>query len=228
MGRDTSKHGVALQQLSPFDRSWREQYAKLPYDWWRLRIWRRPNRSGKVDPAEVYLCFLCRPVVLGSSIDIIVQMYLRKVRDRGACWSCNGCCKRKFADCDKTKLVEFGGYVQLNRHWAYAPLSTWSLSRERQPLAKTNKIQWFCTGEEVVPCWCGCYCRNGGNPSRTDYELEPNKYQDCTILHMDKRVKGCEPSRDGGCQLYQPWQTPIHQEPKVSMTNDKSQQFSVC
>lgn len=41
---------------------------------------------------------------------------------------------------DKTKLVEFSGHVQLNRHWAYALLKRMKFFQRRATTAKSKHV----------------------------------------------------------------------------------------
>ena len=66
-----------------------------------------------------------RPVLLGDEIDRKVQLYLQKVRQQGGVVSSRIAMAAAWGilmSTDKHKLVEFGGYVNLNRHWAYSLL----------------------------------------------------------------------------------------------------------
>jgi len=66
-----------------------------------------------------------RPVLLGEKIDTIVQEYLKKVCEAGG--GVSSCiviaaAREILKTLDKTRLKEFGGYIDLNRHWAQSLL----------------------------------------------------------------------------------------------------------
>ena len=63
-----------------------------------------------------------RPVLLGQELDTNV---LKKVRDVGGIVTARitmAAARGILLKCDRTKLAEFGGPVQLNRHWAHSLL----------------------------------------------------------------------------------------------------------
>ena len=84
-----------------------------------------------------------RPVLLGSSVDMMVQKYLKKVRNGEAVSAkiAIAAARGILMICTKTKLVEFGGYVQLNRHWAYALLKCMKFVQRMAPTAKSKYTQ---------------------------------------------------------------------------------------
>ena len=62
-----------------------------------------------------------RPVLLGSSVDVMAQENLKKVIDGGVVSAVIAMTAARgiLLSWDKTKQAEFGGYVQLSRLWAY-------------------------------------------------------------------------------------------------------------
>ena len=81
------------------------------------------------------------PVLLGSSVDVMVQKYLKKVRDVGGVVSARiveATARGILLSNDKTKLEEFGGYVQLSRHWAYALLKRMKFVHRKANTAKSK------------------------------------------------------------------------------------------
>ena len=64
-------------------------------------------------------------MLLGDKLDRLVQFYLQKVREEGGVVSCRiamAAARGILMSTDKHMLVEFGGYVSLNPHWAYSLL----------------------------------------------------------------------------------------------------------
>ena len=67
-----------------------------------------------------------KPLLLGQKLDLLVQLYLRRVRDGG------GTINTRIAEAaargivmkyDKEKLIEFGGHIQISHTWAELLLS---------------------------------------------------------------------------------------------------------
>lgn len=66
-----------------------------------------------------------RPLLLGEVLDTRVQQYLRKVREGGDVVSARiamAAARGILLSCNRSRLVEFGGDVELNRQWAYSLL----------------------------------------------------------------------------------------------------------
>ena len=55
-----------------------------------------------------------RPLLLGEEVDTKVQLYLKKDQEGG-----RGVSAIAALQYDKTKLVEFGGHIELNRNWTH-------------------------------------------------------------------------------------------------------------
>ena len=63
-----------------------------------------------------------RPPLLGEKIDVMVQSYIRKVCEVGGAMTSHIVCATAHGivlSTDRTGLIEFGGHINLNRHWAY-------------------------------------------------------------------------------------------------------------
>jgi hypothetical protein len=82
-----------------------------------------------------------RPVLLGSELDSKVQHYLKKLRESGAFVSARivvaAACGIVMSY-DKDMLEEFGGHVQLNRHWAHSMMTRMSFVKRRASTAKSK------------------------------------------------------------------------------------------
>ena len=82
-----------------------------------------------------------RPVLLGEDLDSKVQLYLKKVRERGGVVSAITAmapARGILLSCDRSKLVEFEGHVELNRHWAYSLLSRMKFVQRKVTTAKSK------------------------------------------------------------------------------------------
>ena len=67
-----------------------------------------------------------RLTLLGEALDSMVQLYLQKVREGGGVVMARivmAAARGTVLSCDRAMLAEFGGHVELNRHWAYSVLS---------------------------------------------------------------------------------------------------------
>ena len=80
--------------------------------------------------------------LLGQELDTHVQMYLKKVREGGAAVSARIAMAAAWGillKCDRTKLAEFGGPVQLNRHWAHSLLKRMKFVQRKATTAKSKQ-----------------------------------------------------------------------------------------
>ena len=74
-----------------------------------------------------------RPFLLGD-LDQKVQLYLKKVRDAGGIVSAAiavAAARGILVSCDHSKLAEFGGHIDLGRHWAYGLLRSHEVCKEK-------------------------------------------------------------------------------------------------
>ena len=82
-----------------------------------------------------------RPVLLGEEFDGMVQAYIRRVREAGGSISSQVVIAAAcgiLTSMDKTKLREFGGHVELNRHWARSLLSQMNFVQRKGTTAKAK------------------------------------------------------------------------------------------
>ncbi len=66
-----------------------------------------------------------RKVLLGEDLDCKVQIYLKKVREGGGAVSARitmAAARGSLLKCDLSMLAEFGGTIELNRHWGHSLL----------------------------------------------------------------------------------------------------------
>ena len=81
-----------------------------------------------------------RPFLLGD-LDQKVQLYLKKVRDAGGIVSAAiavAASRGILVSCDRSKLAEFGGHIDLGRHWAYGLLDRMKFVRRKATTAKSK------------------------------------------------------------------------------------------
>ena len=89
-----------------------------------------------------------RPVLLGEELDQKLQQYLLKVREGGGVVSARiavASARGILLHSDCSSLVEFGGHVQLNRHWAYSLLLRMKFVKRKATTAKSKQSpEYFC------------------------------------------------------------------------------------
>ena len=82
-----------------------------------------------------------RKVLLGQDLDDTVQIYLRKVREGGGAVSARiamAAARGILLKCNRAKLAEFGGPVQLNRHWAHSLLKRMKFVHRKATTSKSK------------------------------------------------------------------------------------------
>ena len=92
------------------------------------------------------MCLFCltRGVVdllLGNTLDAKVQIYLKKVREGGGVISSRivmAAAKGIVLSSEKLKLVEYGGHININRHWAYSLLTRMKFVKRKATTAKSK------------------------------------------------------------------------------------------
>ena len=82
-----------------------------------------------------------RSVLLGPELDAQVQLYLKKVREGGGAVTARivmAAARGILLKCDRSKLVEFGGHVELNRQWAHSLLKRMKFVQRKATTAKSK------------------------------------------------------------------------------------------
>ncbi len=103
---------------------------------------RRAEDEGEI--AALPLRKRGRPLLIGQDLDTKVQLYLRKVRDSGGAVSARiamAAARGILLKCDRTKLAEFGGHVELSRHWAHSLLKRMNFVQRKATTAKSKETQ---------------------------------------------------------------------------------------
>ena len=81
-------------------------------------------------------------MLLGDDLDMKVQMYLKKVREGGGVISARiamAAARGIVLTCDRSLLVEFGGHVELSKHWAYSLLHQMKFVQRKVTTAKSKR-----------------------------------------------------------------------------------------
>ena len=82
-----------------------------------------------------------RPVLLGEVLDTKVQQYLRRVRDGGGVVSARivmAAARGILLSCNRSRLIEFGGDVELKKQWAYSLLRRMKFVKRKATTAKSK------------------------------------------------------------------------------------------
>jgi len=80
-----------------------------------------------------------RPLLLGDKIDNMVQAYIRRVCEQGGAVSSQiviGAARAIMTTLNKAKLKDFGGHIELNRHWAVSLLRCMNFIQRKATTAK--------------------------------------------------------------------------------------------
>ena len=82
-----------------------------------------------------------RPLLLGKDLDDKVLAYIRKVREGGGGVSARiatAATRGIVMSCDKHRLTEFGGHVQINRFWAHSLLKRMKFVKRKAATSKSK------------------------------------------------------------------------------------------
>lgn len=145
IGKYSSQHGVrkAARFFSrKLDRKISETTVRSIRDSYRteLKCKRDDGDSGDVDALP--LRKRGRKLLLGEDIDEMVQSYLRKIRKSGGSVSATivvAAARGILLASDRSMLAEFGGHVELKRHWAYSLLKRMGFVRRKATTAKSKQ-----------------------------------------------------------------------------------------
>ena len=82
-----------------------------------------------------------RQLLLGDDLDAKVRLYLKRVRGGGGVVSARiviAAARGILLSCDKSRLVEYGGPIELNRAWAYSLLRRMDFVKRKASTAKSK------------------------------------------------------------------------------------------
>ena len=82
-----------------------------------------------------------RPFLLGEHVDKQLQLYLKKIRDQGGVITASvvvAAARGILLSSDSSKLVEFGGHIDLSRQWAYHLLDRMKFVRRKATTSKSK------------------------------------------------------------------------------------------
>ena len=92
--------------------------------------------------------------------------------------------------CDRPKLVEFKGHVQLNCHWAHSLLKR--CSTEDSHCQEQTKCCKFQRAGEIVSSRFSHSGHHGRDSSRTHPELGQNGHQNGSLFYLDYGQTECK------------------------------------
>lgn len=82
-----------------------------------------------------------RPYLLGEDLDRKLQLYVKKVREGGGVVTARiliAAARGIIVACERSRLVEFGGHIQLSRHWAYSFFDRMKFVKRKVTTAKSK------------------------------------------------------------------------------------------
>ena len=82
-----------------------------------------------------------RPFLLGEHVDKQLQLYLKKIRDQGEVITASvvvAAARGILLSSDRSKLVKFGGHIDLSRQWAYHLLDRMKFVRRKATTSKSK------------------------------------------------------------------------------------------
>ena len=141
-----------------------------------------------------------RKVLLGEEIDEKLQLYLTALQNNGGGVSAHlamTAAKGFILALNWGALAQYGGHVNITRHWAYSLFQRMKFFTEKSyHLSKQIHYNWLCWKEATVP---RCNCReywNWRHVYRVNNELGPHWHQNCSILYLDHGQRRCKPHWD--------------------------------
>ena len=103
------------------------------------------KRTDDREELKVFPAKKCgRKLLLGEDLDEKVQIYIKKVREGGGAISARivmAAARGILLKCNRGLLADFGGHVELKRHWAHSLLKRMNFVQRKATTAKAN-TQW--------------------------------------------------------------------------------------
>ena len=119
------------------------QYIKLAYD---CEVQGKRARDEEGDITELPCKKRGTHLYMGEMIDSRVQSYLEKVREGGGVITARiavAAARGILLACDRSKLMEFGGHIQLNPSWGYSLLGRMNFVKRKATTAKSKLSKEF-------------------------------------------------------------------------------------
>lgn len=102
---------------------------------------KRTADSSDDDVAELHPKKRGRPLLLGDCVEQQLQLYLKKIREHGGVVTASvvvAAARGILISTDRSKLIEFGGYIDLSRQWAYHFLRRMNFVRRKATTSKSK------------------------------------------------------------------------------------------
>ena len=103
-----------------------------------LRELNQRYRAGEDTDIKQLQGKMGRPVLLGNRLDHQVQVYLQRVCESGGTVTAVTAARGILLATDRSNIVEFGGYIQLDRHWAYSLFKRMNYVQRKATTAKSK------------------------------------------------------------------------------------------
>lgn len=118
-----------------------ESTVRSMKDTYKGELGKRRNDDDEVTVTSLPSKKRGRSLLLGADLDAKVQLYLKNIRNGGGVVSYNiamAAARGILLSYDKYMLAEFGGPVELNRHWAYSLLKRMKYVKRKATTAKSK------------------------------------------------------------------------------------------
>ncbi len=104
-------------------------------------LWKRARTNDGGEIAALPVKKRGRKVLLGEDLDRKVQIYLKTVREGGGAVSARitmAAARGIVLKCDRSVLAEFGGPIELNRHWGHSLLKPMKFVQRKATTSKSK------------------------------------------------------------------------------------------
>ncbi len=101
----------------------------------------RKKKKIDEDPANLPTKKRGRPLLLGNTVDVQLQVYLKKIREHGGVVTASvvvAAAKGILKATNRSSLLEYGGYINPTKDWAYHFLARMEFVRRKATTAKSK------------------------------------------------------------------------------------------
>ncbi len=101
----------------------------------------REKKKIDEDPANLPTKKRGRPLLLGNTVDVQLQVYLKKIREHGGVVTASvvvAAAKGILKATNRSSLLEYGGYINPTKDWAYHFLARMEFVRRKATTAKSK------------------------------------------------------------------------------------------
>ena len=144
IGKYACQHGAAAAARH-FTRKFKKRVSESTVKSIKQGYIKELLKRPRADDGEELMAFPAkkrgRKLLLGDDLDHKVQVYLKKVRERGGAVSARivmAAARGILLKCNRSMLVEFGGPIQLNRYWAHSLLKRMHFVQRKATTSKSK------------------------------------------------------------------------------------------